>query len=325
MDSKYLFRRFSNLFWLGILLLIMSYIIKFDLACYYKDCNLKLFYLIDIVASFTLTIGIALLVAIIFSYTIESSSFISYIERILKKIVISKDFLNNLDAKGKKEALELILTPSESQTRLYSNINEYFLKHIDESMQLFDTNFKSNFVYEADAYIDSRGVIRMTQSMIYKLYTTKTEFAPVILGFENESSELVEMSIHNDSGERYKVNLSDIHKTHKVEESGFEWYEYMYEIDKNYSKSKYITIIQNFIEYGDDHWQLLNHKSIIPTDSIVFNLRCHDEITIKESMIFDIDKNYSVTQSSDNKTIRIVCDQWMKRGTGFCVLVSIDK
>ena len=96
---------------------------------------------VNIIAGALSSVGIAFLIGSVFDFSRNSESFIEFVSDILTDIVISKKFLSLLTATGKKDALEMILKPTNEQRDQYSNINEYYKKKIDDSMRMFDTDF----------------------------------------------------------------------------------------------------------------------------------------------------------------------------------------
>ena len=105
----------------------------------------------EIICGLLSAVGIALLVGCIFDFSKNSEAFLKFVSEILTDIIVSKTFLSSLTANDKKSALKLILQPSFKQIEQYSNINEYFKKKIDDSMKMFDTNFKTNLILNIEA------------------------------------------------------------------------------------------------------------------------------------------------------------------------------
>lgn len=77
---------FANYFMLGVLLILLAIL----LAENNKDCS----YEIGIAAKTIESIGIAILIASIFTFASGTNQFIGKIKEILKDIVVSRNFLN---------------------------------------------------------------------------------------------------------------------------------------------------------------------------------------------------------------------------------------
>ena len=72
-------------------------------------CYPFLFHIKDIFTLLTQSIGIAIFVANIFTFHLGTKEFFNYVEEMLLKIIVSKEFIGRLDPKDKKELLKLIL------------------------------------------------------------------------------------------------------------------------------------------------------------------------------------------------------------------------
>lgn len=136
------FHLFCNRFaYVGFALILFSIIIN---LCTSLLSNYLSPFSISLICSLLSTIGIALFIGAIFDLAKNSQEFVESVSMILSNIVVSKSFLNTLSENDKRQALELILQPSGDQLQQYSNINQYFQKKVDESVGIFDTNFKSH-------------------------------------------------------------------------------------------------------------------------------------------------------------------------------------
>lgn len=85
--KKFLKNFFSRYLLYGIICILISAIID----SYFNDCLLK-----SIITNTLSTFGIALAMGSIFDFSINSDSFTSFVSGILKKIIITKDFLAEL-------------------------------------------------------------------------------------------------------------------------------------------------------------------------------------------------------------------------------------
>lgn len=307
---------------LGVALLAAAYMLEFE-VCQRLGPHPKLQYLCTIAQYLANSIGLALLVASVFSFSIESASFLDYMKGILVRIVVSKDFLRNLSLSNKREAMELILKPSDDQASLASQVEEYFKQHIDQSMHLFEKNFKSSGNLNLRAtYEDDNPVVRVYEDSSYTIHRTEPRFLPLKFGFEDSRSKLIdgEYVIPNEPGRPLKE--ADFKGTPRKAESGLLWNEFTYELPDDVHNHPYISIHMRYIEYGQDHWQLIVYRSMSFMNGLNVSLLCERDLRVKGYMIFDVEKNYTVTLSPDSKDLRIRCSQWIQPGRGLCILVA---
>jgi len=322
-EWKSLFRSFFARYSVfGISLLVIAYLLRFE-VCPLLTKWPKLAFICDLAHFLCGTTGVALIVASVFSFSIESASFLGYMKRILVKIVVSKDFLRNLTLANKKEALELILKPSEDQIKLYSNVEEYFHEYIEKSMHLFEHNFKSKGVINLFAtYSDDDPTLRIEETVSHTVYRTETQFNNLEFGFEDERSNVLGGEITPPNKPHIVLNANDFKKSIKREESGFVWTEYKYDIPDDLHYHPYLAFQLRLIEYGHDHWQIFTLKTIGFFDGLATYLRCDRDLIVKDYMIYDLERNYSIRLSEDRKMLHINCSQWVEPGRGFSILVA---
>ena len=128
-----IFKLFLNKYtYYGIITILLSIV----LTLITKEHQWKYGWLIEIGTSFLSTIGIAMFLGAFFDLAKNSEDFVNIVSNILTNIVVSKAFLNTLGEKDKRQAMEIILKPSGNQLQQYSNINGYFQKKVDESIQI---------------------------------------------------------------------------------------------------------------------------------------------------------------------------------------------
>lgn len=171
------FRRFFNKFFvIGFITILISVIIDLSI----NDCIIKM-----IIVNLSNTIGIALLIGSIFDFSKNSNDFMDFVSSILKDIIVSKNFLKGLEDKEKKKALEMVLTPSGNQLEQCSDIQMYFQRKIDETMEIFHTNFKTNLVVNAEIRkLD--GIVQTFVTLTYRVYKIEDKYFPLITTFEKE-------------------------------------------------------------------------------------------------------------------------------------------
>lgn len=315
-------RFFSKYFIIGFIFIILAFLIQWELIPELTK-HPKLTYLANLGQWVIQTVGIALLVGSIFTFSMETNSFLKYVKEHLIKIIISKDFLRNLSDENKKEAMRLILRPTQDQEKTYSSVNSYFTEYAERSLNICKTNFKSSLTLVIDAFVDpSLQKIAMEHRISYRVHKGSSKYEPLVTGFEDEDSKIISTDIMVSGEPVVKVTEEDHEKTKQVEESGFEWYLFKYNIPEAFQTAEHISLNSTLIEYGEDHWQLFFYKTIVPSDGINVSLKCKDGLKVKDYMVFDIDKNYSITKHSNDSGIDIYCNQWLEPGAGFAILVA---
>jgi len=126
---------FLNYFWIGLLLIILSMYLSSLVE--HKDLLL----ILKIIE----TVGIAIFVAGLFSFTFETVSFQSKMQDIVEKIVLKRAFLSELPIDKKKESLHNLLKPTESEIEKYSNIEDFYNSYIEEILKVSQRNVRSNY------------------------------------------------------------------------------------------------------------------------------------------------------------------------------------
>ena len=305
------FRRFFNIFFaVGFILILASVIINL----YFGNCLLK-----SIVVDLVSTVGIALLIGSIFDFSKNSSDFTNFVSKILKDIIVSKNFLRGLDDKEKKKALEMILTPSGNQLEQCSDIQMYFKKKIDDTMEIFHTNFKTNLSVNAEAR-KVNGIVQVTITLVYRVYKIEDRYFPLTTTFERTDCNVDKSFIIYPDGIN-EITENDITpKDQAVSPINIKTYEY--EIPEHLYQYPYLTIKKIVTEKGYDHWTNVHWTTLTPTDGITFSLKCFDDLRIKEYFIFDSEKFYNVSQSLDKKSIEIVSTTWLDKYSGFVFTIS---
>jgi hypothetical protein len=326
-DKNNAYALFLNFFakWtvLGLLIILFAFLIKFEIIPLLTNSP-KAVYLIQVLHYMFYSIGISLIIASFFSFSIEAGAFISYIEKLLRKIIISKDFLSDLEFKNKKEALNLLLQPSDYQLKLYSNVNEYFQEYIDSSLKFFDTNFRSNMNFKITVkYSEDKSKIKITSSMSYRIYKAKEGYEPIKIGYDKDS-EVEEFFCEITNPDGLRIEEANSKGTLIKEESGIEWIEHKYEIPKEHNMSPYISVFRKLVSYSKKNFEIICFKAMEPIDGIVVDLTCHSDLIIKDYMIFDDDKKYTTDLNKDKKTLAIIGNHWLRKRSGFYIFITKD-
>lgn len=305
------FRRFFNKFFvIGFITILISIIIDLSI----NDCIIKM-----IIVNLSNTIGIALLIGSIFDFSKNSNDFMDFVSSILKDIIVSKNFLKGLEDKEKKKALEMVLTPSGNQLEQCSDIQMYFQRKIDETMEIFHTNFKTNLVVNAEVRkLD--GIVQTFITLTYRVYKIEDKYFPLITTFEKEDCNVEKSYIISPEGVK-EISEKDITFTDE-NISPINVKTYSYEIPEELYKYPYLTIKKTVIEKGYNHWTNFHWNTLTPTDGITFTLKCYDELHIKEYFIFDSEEFYNVTEAEDKTSIDIISTLWLDKHSGFVFTVS---
>lgn len=308
--------RFTYIGWALILVSIIINLKRNNLASHISDFHISL------ICDMLSTIGIALFIGAIFDLAKNSEEFIESISKILSNIVVSKSFLNTLSENDKRQALELILQPSGDQLQQYSNINHYFQKKIDESVAMFDTNFKSHLslfvtVYKEDLKVKARSKLQ------YRIYKINNEYKPIQTWFEQEGSTFLSTKIICNS----KTFVIENENIKKVDSDGENLTRIPYEktyfdIPKEYQDAPYVTVQYDVVEPGFDHWINYIWTSLTPYDGLNFSLTCEGNLTIQQHYLFDNGRGYTVDLDDDKKHISILSTEWLNSFTGVSIIVG---
>ena len=268
----------------------------------------------EIISNLSSTIGVALLVGSIFDFSKNSEAFVGFVSKILKDIIVSKNFLSSLAEKDKKEALKIILQPSYKQIEQYSNINEYFKKKIDDSMEMFETNFKTCLTLIVEAKKDRKGNVHCETLLSYIVYKVGDKFESIKVHYEKDGSKTKEIKIIYEDGEMTMNEEAIQSETTKNS--------YIFKIPESLNNYDKLTIKRKVEEPGYDHWTNFIWKSITPYEGIKCYLKCFDGLTIKEYIMFDNEDYYQIESSDDKTTLNIISTRWLERETGFFVTIS---
>lgn len=292
-----------------------------------KENTWKYGWCLEIASSLFSTIGIALFLGAFFDLAKNSDEFVQIISNVLTNIVVSKAFLNTLGEKDKRQAMEIILKPTGDQLQQYSNINGYFQKKVDESIQILDTNFKSNLTAYVDVYKDTVSNKIVSKTMLrYRIYKINNKFENIQTWFEHEKSKFLSIKIfHNNQcllidKDKIMDLVNNVSETDPNKTSTFK--KTFFEVPEELNNCPYLTVEYNILEYGFDHWMNFHWTSLTPYDGIDFQLRCADDLIIKETYIFDDTDGLRYILDDDQKNISIISTQWQNSFTGFVVTIG---
>ena len=293
----------------GILLIMLSIIAEY---------KFKNSFLCELFVRLLSSIGIALLIGAIFDFSKNSQAFTDFVSGILKDIIINRSFFGDLELNSKKQALEMILSPSENQIEQYSEMNPYFQKKIKEAMDMFNTNFKSNLVLFVEVKKENGYVVALTE-LTYNIYKVENEYEPIRTSFEMEDSKVISTQILYPHG-CLNVEEKDVRSEDETVNSRKIFYEY--NIPKNLYEYHSLTVKKKVIEKGYDHWANVCWTTLTPCDGINYKLRCLDGLTIKQFQIFDDVELYDIEMSEDKSSVSVFSSSWLNKFTGFSIIVS---
>ena len=295
----------------GIIVILIASVIEVR----FQDCYVK-----GVITNFLSTVGIALAIGSIFDFSKNSQDFMDFVSNILKDIIVSKNFLNGLEDREKKKALEMVLTPSGNQLEQCSDIEMYFQKKINESMEIFHTNFKTNLTVNVDVR-KKENIVCVYVVLTYRVYKIEDKYFPLITTFERDGCSVEKSSIIYPGGIK-EITEQDVTNNNDENVSPINMKTYSYEIPKELYQYPYLTIRKEVVEKGYDHWTNFHWNTLTPADGITFNLNCHDNLHIQEYFIFDDEKSYVVTEDEGKTKMNIISTSWLDKNSGFVFTIS---
>ncbi|CCU72284.1 hypothetical protein [Thalassolituus oleivorans] len=312
-NSSYgFFKLFTNYFWLGIVFVLLAIVL--DLQFPQMQFGYKV-----LVKMFE-SVGIAILVASIFTYASGTSEFVEKIKSLLQDIVVSRNFLGNIDSESKREALNALIKPSMEEKRAYSNIEDYLNTYINQAMDVTSKCVRSNYLINARAYIDS-GTVFVDSSISYRLYPTKDGYSDIRVGFlkGEEKSSCRRVVVNTPHGERQVI---DDFKYDDIDIDAGAARLSTITLSKYAKNCSHLDISIDMTEAGSDHWVMLSFATLIPTDGFRHVLRCEDGLVINAHHAFIHGAKFYIDQPS-NTELTASCNEWINEGTGLSVLISL--
>lgn len=302
---------FLNYFWLGLLLIVISMFIKEATTCEYWLLLQKLLE----------TIGIAIFIASLFSFTFESVSFQNKMKDIVEKIVLKRAFLTDLPRERKKEALHNLLKPTESEIQKYSNLEDFYNSYVEKVLNVSQRNVRSNYNINIKAKFDqSKDSVYTDGIYSYRLYPSEREYTDIIVGFlKDDEFSTVDVIINLPNGERKSFLFQEIKESFK--EKGIAK-ETNISVNEFCSKFNHVDVELRVKEYGFNHWMNVFFKAEQATDGFKMSVTCDDDLTIKTNILFDVGNNYHVDKNEESNEIHISCHQWINEGAGVSMIIS---
>lgn len=154
----------------------------------------------------------------------------------------------------------------------------------------------------------------------YRLYPSSDGFNNITVGFEHPKSSCSVVNLSDPNGDRQTVSCPQLKESN---EGGDVTYFSTIPVKEFGDGKNHIDVEIRVIEYGNDHWKLLQFKALQPTDGFRFHIQCDGDIRIQEHAIFVVGAKYHLEQSEDKRAVTFTCNQWVNEGSGLCVLVSV--
>jgi len=312
-NSNYgFFKLFTNYFWLGMVFVLLAIVVDLQ----FPQMSFGYSVLVKVVES----VGIAVLVASIFTFASGTSEFVDKIRGLLQDIVVSRNFLGNIDSESKRDALSALIKPSMEEKQAYSNIEDYLNTYISQAMDVTSKCVRSNYLINARAYIDS-DTVYVDSNISYRLYPTKDGFSDIKVGFlkGEEKSSCRKIVVNTPHGERQVIEKFDYED---IEIDAGSARLSIIPLAKYAKKCSHLDISIDMTEAGSDHWIMLSFATLIPTDGFKHILRCEDGLMINAHHTFIHGAKFYVDQPSRVELIAS-CNEWINEGTGLSVLVSL--
>ena len=187
---------FSRYFFLSIILILVGLIFSGQSS---EDKTID--YILALLSQLFQSTGVALFIGSIFTFILSTEQFVAFIRERLINIVISKDFIANLNQQEQKKLLHMVLKPAKELSSIYSGITDYFNQYIDNSMRLFDTIYRGHMKIDGVvSYNNEKECIQIEYDIDYIVYKTNEAFEPLVLGLEDEKSEHIQTIIRGVGG-----------------------------------------------------------------------------------------------------------------------------
>lgn len=311
-SSKEFFRLFTSYFWLGIVLILLSITLNLQI----KKPELWLIIVFKLLES----IGIAILISSIFTYASGTSEFVNKIQSLLQDIIVSRNFLGNIDSQSKREALNALIKPSSEEKRAYSNIEDYLNTYISQTIDVTNKCVRSNYNINAIAYIKDKKVF-VDSDISYRLYPTKDGYSAIKVGFlvGEENSTCRKVVVNTPHGERA---IFDALEFEEIQIDAGAARLATIDLSKYAKTCSHLDISIEMTEAGADHWIMLSFAALIPTDGFRHTLKCQDGLVINAYHTFIHGAKFYVDKPS-SKEMTASCNEWINEGTGLSILISL--
>lgn len=306
---------FSKWFYISFIMILFGILISL-----LNPSDPLISFLLKISSNLTEDIGIAILIANIFSFTIGTEQFLDYIRDRLVKIVVSKEFINKLSPQEQRNMLQLVLKPSKQLSDLYSGIKEYFNQYIEESMNLFTKSYRGHMKIDGVAsFNEEAGKVQVEYDVDYIIYKVSDQFEPLIIKFEEECYKHVRTVITGKGGDSEEISIDSIN-TSKASDDPSMASAYEIPIPEKFNSLEQISISMSLVEFGSDHWHAFSFKTLKPCDQLSIVIRCDGDLIIKDANTYGVQKNFSIEKS--DKKIKVTYSDWLSPGFGANIMIA---
>lgn len=315
---------FSKWFFLGIILILISIIWDKSLG---PQSETVLYFLQSVGVTFLSTIGISIFVGSIFNWIIGTQNFSEYVKEKIVNVLVSRDYIGDLEVSKKKSMLMSIMRPNKTISTIYSRINDYFKLYAKKSMELFkEQQFRSNLSLVGRAKYDGAGHVYIDYRFSYRAYVVDKEHENIRIGFSNDLSKVKKTQIAlPDSG----YNDFPANKIDKEQDSGYLGNDCATEVvletplpNDNYRKAKYLDVIREIEEFGENHWINFSYRSSKPTDGMLMTIDCEGDLVVKDAVPYGPSNVFDIVISNDKKRVNVSCNAWMDPGYGVNILIA---
>jgi hypothetical protein len=314
-SSKNLMSLFSGYFWLGIVLTLLSIVLDHGFPAPERH------FVVSVIILFIQSIGLAIVVATIFTYVSGTSEFIEKLKSLLQNIVVSRDFLCNIDKDSKREALNSLIKPTTEEKKIYSNIEDYLNTYVNKTMEVTNKCVRSNYTINARAFFDSElKKVCVISNVSYRLYPTKDGYSDIKVGFlaTEKDSTCSRVVVNTPHG------IRDLHENLDFKSITIDAGEARLatiDLSCHAKTCSHLDVSLEMKEVGFDHWIMLSFSALMPTDGFNHHLRCEGGLVVNAFQTFIYGAKFYVDRLS-NAEIVTSCNEWINEGTGLSILVA---
>lgn len=290
------------------------------------DQNSFSFFIQSIVIDFLSTAGIAVLLGAIFNWIIGTKSFVKYAKDKIVSVLISKEYIGELEGEAKRSMLRAVIKPTGELANTYSRIDDYFNLYVEKSMALFSTyEFRSSTNIVGQAKIED-GVVVVDYFLSYRSYVVDKEHPDMEIGLENPSSKVLSTKVSFLNGKQIEIESKDIPKEEcrvpilRSDDSANKIV--CAKIPDEHKSDKFIDVVRRIREVGNDHWINFSFRSAKPTDKLQLTIYCNDGLIVKDAVFYGPSDKFHIKKAEDNKTIEMECCEWMDPGYGLNILFA---
>ena len=266
------------------------------------------------------TIGVAIMVASIFSYISGTSDFLEKITELLKSIVIDRNFLSNIDTDSKRTALESLIKPSEAEKQLYSAIDRYYDVFINHTLDITSKCVRSDYMLEARAYRDEEETVCVEQRISYRLHPTVKGYKDVTMRLDDKTlgSEYKWVRISDPKG---NILLEKLPEPKEIEFGGNLSAICTLPLKELGKNSDHLKVQWCIVEKGHDHWIHLCFQALVPTDGFTYHVKCEDDLHVCAINHFIHGASFKIYKAT-SKELELSCQEWFNEGTGLALVIS---